>query len=441
MKIIKISLLIILLGACSFDTKSRIWQNQNQVLKSSNEKLKEFETLSSVDKSFSEIIELKNSYKFKSFQTVENDLWFDQFYNRTNQLENFKYKDLNKLYLKSKKIQSGQFSDYIFYNKGNVILNDKKGNVIVYSIENRKIISKFNFYKKKYKNFDFNLNLVLDNNIIYISDNIGYLYALDYQKNKLLWAKNYKVPFRSNLKIFGSKLIAADQMNRLYFFDKNNGNTLKLVPSEETIVKNEFINNIALNNNNLFYLNTYGSLYSININNLNINWFQNFNQSLDINPSNLFEGNCLVSIYNKLILSTNKNLYVLDISTGAILFKKNLSSSINPVVLGKNVFIVTNNNLLVSIDLETFEIVYSFDINQKVSDFLKSKKYKLKFHNIMIVNSKIYIYLKNSYILKFNLNGNLEKIDKLPSKLNSNPIVADNSILFLNKQNKLTIVD
>ena len=441
MKIIKISLFIILLGACSFDTKSRIWQNQNQELKSSNEKLKEFETLSSVDESFSEIIELKNSYKFKSFQMVENDLWFDQFYNRTNQFENFKYKDLNKLYLKSKKIQSGKFSDYIFYNKGNVILNDKKGNVMVYSIENRKIISKFNFYKKKYKNFDFNLNLVLDNNIIYISDNIGYLYALDYQKNKLLWAKNYKVPFRSNLKIFGSKLIAADQMNRLYFFDKNNGNTLKLVPSEETIVKNEFINNIALNNNNLFYLNTYGSLYSININNLNLNWFQNFNQSLDINPSNLFEGNCLVSIYNKLILSTNKNLYVLDISTGAILFKKNLSSSINPVVLGKNVFIVTNNNLLVSIDLETFEIVYSFDINQKVSDFLKSKKYKLKFHNIMIVNSKIYIYLKNSYILKFNLNGNLEKIDKLPSKLNSNPIVADNSILFLNKQNKLTIVD
>ena len=95
-------------------------------------------------------------------------------------------------------------------------------------------------------------------------------------------------------------------MNHLYFFDKNNGNILKLIPSEETIVKNEFINNLALNNNNLFYLNTYGSLYSININNLNLNWFQNFNQSLDINPSNLFEGNGLVSIDNKLILSTDK---------------------------------------------------------------------------------------------------------------------------------------
>ena len=230
-------------------------------------------------------------------------------------------------------------------------------------------------------------------------------------------------------------------MNHLYFFDKNNGNTLKLIPSEETIVKNEFINNLALNNNNLFYLNTYGSLYSININNLNLNWFQNFNQSLDINPSNLFEGNGLVSIDNKLILSTDKNIYILDTSTGAILFRKNLSSSINPIILGKNIFLVTNNNLLISIDLETFELIYSFDINQKVADFLKSKKYKLQFQNIMIVNNKIFIYLKNSYILKFDLYGNLEKIDKLPAKLNSNPIVVDNSILFLNKQNKLTIVN
>ena len=65
----------------------------------------------------------------------------------------------------------------------------------------------------------------------------------------------------------------------------------------------------------------------------------------------------------------------------------------------------------------------------------------LQFQNIMIVNNKIFIYLKNSYILKFDLYGNLEKIDKLPAKLNSNPIVVDNSILFLNKQNKLTIVN
>ena len=61
-------------------------------------------------------------------------------------------------------------------------------------INENKIIIKFNFYKKKYKKIKKNLNLLVENNIIYVSDNIGYLYALII-KNKILWAKNYKDTF------------------------------------------------------------------------------------------------------------------------------------------------------------------------------------------------------------------------------------------------------
>ena len=39
-------------------------------------------------------------------------------------------------------------------------------------------------------------------NNIYIADNLGYLYSIDYKNQKLLWAKNYGIPFRSNLKFF-----------------------------------------------------------------------------------------------------------------------------------------------------------------------------------------------------------------------------------------------
>ena len=85
-------------------------------------------------------------------------------------------------------------------------------------------------------------------------------------------------------------MIAAHQNNDLHFFNKTNGEIIKLIPTEENIVKNEFINNLAISENNLFYLNTYGSLYSINMNNLNIEWFLNLNESLDLNSSNLFYG-------------------------------------------------------------------------------------------------------------------------------------------------------
>ena len=57
-------------------------------------------------------------------------------------------------------------------------------------------------------------------------------------------------------------------------------NILKLIPTEETIVKNKFINNISLNKIITFFLNTYGSLYSVDNKKMQINWFINLNQSL-----------------------------------------------------------------------------------------------------------------------------------------------------------------
>ena len=37
--------------------------------------------------------------------------------------------------------------------------------------------------------------MIVDRIILYVGDNIGYIYALDYKNNKILWAQNYKIPF------------------------------------------------------------------------------------------------------------------------------------------------------------------------------------------------------------------------------------------------------
>ena len=56
---------------------------------------------------------------------------------------------------------------------------------------------------------------------------MGYLYSYDYKLNKILWAKNYKIPFRSNIKISKNKIFASNQNNDLLIFDKNSGEILK----------------------------------------------------------------------------------------------------------------------------------------------------------------------------------------------------------------------
>ena len=50
------------------------------------------------------------------------------------------------------------------------------------------------------------------------SDNLGFIYMhIIIKKIKLLWAKNYKIPFRSNIKIYKNKIIIANQNNNIFF--------------------------------------------------------------------------------------------------------------------------------------------------------------------------------------------------------------------------------
>ena len=72
-------------------------------------------------------------------------------------------------------------------------------------------------------------------------------------------------------------------------------------------LNNEFINNLSLNDKNIFFLNTYGSLYSISKKDMKINWFVNLNQSKTLNPSNLFYGNEVVTKKNK-VVEKNKSI-------------------------------------------------------------------------------------------------------------------------------------
>ena len=436
-----ILLIFVLLQSCSFDNKTGIWKNDNNISNEDNDIFDDFETLSSSATTFDKIIPINESFKFKITRSINNFEWKDVFYNKKNNYINFRYNDLNKLIFKSKKITKYKLNDFILFEDNNLIASDQKGNIIVFSINENKIINRFNFYKKRHKKIKKVLNLIVEDNVIYIADNIGYLYAFDYKKDKILWAKNYKIPFRSNLKIFENKLIVANQNNNLYFFNVNNGDKLSSIPTEETIVKNKFVNNLSLSQQYTYFLNTYGSLYSLDNNKMRINWFLNLNQSLDLNPSNLFIGSQIVANQDIIAVTSNEFTYIINRTNGVIIHKKNFTSVVKPQIINNYFFSITSKNLLIAMNLKDGNIIYSNNINKQIAEFLNIKKKKVEFKNIMIVNDQIFIFLKNSYVLKFNIKGNLGKVNKLPSKLNTHPILIDGSILYIDNKNKVSIID
>ena len=321
MKLFYIIAVLILFQSCSFDNKSGIWTDEKNIQTREEKLFKDFELITTLEESFDKEIQLKGSYKFNLPALKVNNKWNDIYYNNNKSI-NFKYNEKNNLIFKSKKISKHKTSNFLLYDNNNIVSSDSKGNIIVYSLINKNIISKFNFYKKKHRNIEKSLNIIIDNKIIYISDNIGYLYAYDYLENKLLWAKNYKIPFRSNLKIKNNKLIGANQNNTLFFFDQNDGSIIQSFPTEDNTIKNKFINNLSTNRYRVFFLNTYGSIYSINPKTMRLEWFKNLNQTRDINPGNLFFGNQIINDDENLIINSNNHTYVIDIKTGKTIHKK-----------------------------------------------------------------------------------------------------------------------
>ena len=441
MKCFKVLIICLTLSSCSFDNKTGIWKNEKNDIDDESNIFKEFKTVTTFENKFNKIIPFDNKNKFQLLKPINNLEWNDEFFGLNNNLKNFQYDDLNKIILKSKKLSNNKVFERILFANNHLIINDEKGNIIIYSISRKKTIYKFNFYKKKYKKIKKKLNLIIENDIIYVSDNIGYLYSFNYKLNKLVWAKNYKIPFRSNLKIFNNKIIVSNQNNNLFFLDKINGDLIKFIPTEETIVKNNFINNLSIDDkNNLFFLNTYGSLYSIDAKNMKINWFLNLNQSTDVNPSNLFKSVQIVSNENKVLIGSNNKTFIIDKNSGFIENKFIFAPLIKPIINKTYAFLITENNYLISIDLSTNKILYSSYINQEIANFLNVNKKNVEIQSFMLLSNKITIFLKNSFVLNFNSIGKLQSVKKLPSQLSSIPIIINKLLYFLDKKNRLVIL-
>ena len=435
-------LVLFFFQSCSFDNKSGIWKNSDLQKKNENVNFKDFKTITQAnEKFFNKIVLAKEKLKFNSNTIEINKEWNDSYFNKNNIYTNFSYSNNNSLYFQSKTLSRKEINNILFKDDL-VIISNTKGEIIVYSVSRKKILHEYNFYKKKYKKKTKKLNLILRNNILYVSDNIGYLYSYDYIQNKIIWAKKFDIPFRSNLKIDKQKLFLSDENSNLYVINSKNGNILRKIPTEETLIKNSFINNLSLSDESLYFLNTFGSIYSINKENLKINWFLNINPSLDINLDNLFFSKEVKILNNNLIILNNNYLHVLNSQNGSTKYKVPIQSAISPLVIDDYIFIINNKNLLVLIDNMTGKIIYSLSIEESIAKFLKqNKKKSIQVKLFRIINNEIFVFLKNSYVLRFTINGKLQDIYKLPKKINSNPIFINNFIYYLNNKNKLVILD
>ena len=60
---------------------------------------------------------------------------------------------------------------------------------------------------------------------------------------------------------------------------------------------------------------------------------------------------------------------------------------------------------------------------------------------MFLANNYIYIFLENSFFLKFDIKGKLEKVERLPSKIHSHPMFIDNNMIYISSNKKISVLD
>ena len=453
MKRLLLIFIAIVFASCSFDDKTGIWkdasntpvdnQTSNQILE--NEPTIRYVEIFTKNKTYDEEKEPVNFLNIEISKPLRITNWPEQYAISNNNISNFFYSGNNILLSKSSKLsklssEGKHLNKKIIFYKNNLISYDHKGTIFIYSLNLNKKILKYNFYKKKFKNFNKEINFIVNEDTLYAADNLGYLYALNLKNNKIIWAKNYGIPFRSNLKFANNQIFLANQDNVISSIDSNTGIKNWQYATSITFLKSDFENTLALDliNKNIFFLNTSGELYSINYFKQNINWVLNFKNSYLSGDTELFLSQPIVSKNNNLIIATEKAVLSLDTLTGSRNWNLRAEPIFKPIITLNYTYLILKNNLLICLDNKSGNVVWSKNIFRNIKD----KKIKNQFESYIdfkIVNGEINIYLKNGYLLTLSpKNGNLNSLNKISKKgISSEIFFLNGNMLFIDKNNKL----
>jgi len=447
MKNIILIFIVTIIVSCSFDNKTGIWKDITDIEQESQETKSiiednispRYESIFTKNQIFNEEKKLLKGVDLRLEEPTAIYNWPETYGSKNNNFSNLAYSASNTLIFKSKKLSNSKHKRNFLFYENNLISYDHKGKIFIYSLEYKKKLFEFNFYKKNFKSFKKEIYIAVEKNILYAADNLGYMYAIDLNRKKLIWAKNFGIPFRSNIKIVGKQIFLANQDNVIYSVDTENGDKNWRFSSSITFLKSDFINNFSIDkrNNLLFFINTSGELYSINYLTQKINWVLNFKDSSSSNVTDLFLSQPIVIKNNNLLISTDNAIISYNTLSGTKNWNFPSNSILKPVVTENYTYIFSKNKLLICIENITGEVLWSKNIYNSLNNKIKNKI--VKFTELRIANSKLNLFSESGYLLNLNHNGGKVEYVKQISKngINSEIIFINNNMFLIDKKNRL----
>ena len=423
-------IIFLFLFNCSLNPNSKFWTKEKKILvdKSSTTILLKTEKnfLSELNQNFK--ISIPKNLKVNINKQLNND----GFINFDTSLEKMSKYSFSKIKSFS------NFEPEILIDKNHLFYFDSKGSIIKFD-NNSNIVWKQNHYSKQDKKLQPILFFGKSGEDLFVADSIANYYVINRNTGKLKWKKKHSSSFNSQIKTFEGKALVIDMENKLRCFSLETGDLLWSVKTQQSLLRSQKKQSLILNNGKVFFSNSIGDVTAVNISTGKIIWQTPTQSNLTFGNTYFLKLSDIVSDKSSIFVSNNNNQFLsIDLLSGAINWKQDLSSELRPAVIGNYLVTISDNGLLIVMNKESGQII-------RINDLLKNIKEKRQkdYQPTGFLVGKFYIYVStnNGRILVVNFReGKIEKKLKLdnnklqrPVYFNKNLYIAkDNSIIRLN---------
>ena len=435
-------LLLIFLNHCSFDSKTGIWDGS----KDEKDRLVELERQESNKVSSNKVYSSENIFsseqnlnkKIYLSKPFKNTSWHMHGLNLQNDLGNLYLSGLTSKFL-NKKIGKNKFAlskvmnSPLIYNN-NILLSDQKGTIFNIN-QDGSINWKKNIYKKIYKRIYKNLTFAINDNIIYVADNVGFIYAISYNTGEIIWIKNHGIPLKSKIKVFENKIYIINQDNRLLCLNLKDGSAIWDIRTISSFIKSQNFLSLALSKKGeLVASNSSGDLLKVNSINGNVNWSINTLTSMLAHDTDFFKSSDIVIVDESIFFSTRTSIFSINLENGYSNWKKNINSITAPIVDNKNIFIVSENGFFVILSQDTGKVISSTNILK----ILKNKKQLTKITGFIMGSGKMYSVTLNGYLIVSSaITGKTENVFKIGDPITSSPIINNGKLFIYTKNSRI----
>jgi len=431
-KLLLLSFVLLLLNACSLDTKSGIWSKKKDLVLENTKSVQVFTEEEILDKEFNSNLEV----------TLESKI-IDNFFtkNLTNNNGRINYDGELKKVSKYKFSKINNFEYYepeLIFDNNSIVFFDKTGSIIKFD-SNSDIIWKTNYYNKQEKKLRPVLTFAKDTETLIVADNISKYYAINLKNGKLLWSKYNQSPFNSQIKTYKDMFFIIDFNNILRCISIKDGTELWNVRGNNTFIKSQKKLSIVIIDDALYYNDSSGNITAININDGNMLWQTPTQNSTIFEDTFLLRASSIIANQDMLVFSNNKNgFYSLDLITGNLRWKQNINSSLQSTIINDLIFSITNEGYLVIIDSQKGNIIRITDVFSLIN---KKKRSKINPVGFIVAKDNIYLTADNGRLFVIDIKlGKTKSIIKIDNNKISKPFIL-NQNMFLIKNDSIIKLD